>query len=361
MKHSLLFFATILPLLLAGQPRFNDFEVELGPFFKVSKRSVPVAFIGADPSGFYLTYARGKTGLGKRSIAKFGYNLQLIEELELSQTLGGVLAYSKTAFIIDNKLFHFLVSTDYSKQKIYLQEIDKQNMRYQEAQLVTVISDVRSSYYSDSFVRFASDSSYLAYIYTIPNRKKDKEKIGIHVFNRKMEEQWNRQFELPYTNKLLDLETYRVDTGGGVHVLGKRYYDKRKDERNNEVNYDYLLFSLDRSGTIDSFKIETEGKYFRDMQVDFSERGDIISAGFYSDKGSAFAGGAYYLRIDTSTWETITSSFKEFEMDFITQNMRSGKAERLKKKIEKGKDVELPFFHIDEFIVGDDGSTQIIA
>lgn len=351
-----IFFLTFVSF---GQPKLDNYEIELGPFFKVSKRSVPTEFIGSDDSGFYLSYARGKTGFGELSLAKFGYNLELIRELELTQPLDGK-AYSKTVFILNNRMFHFLQAETYGGNRIYLQEIDKQNLTFEEPRLIATITNSANTF-SGLTVHISSDSSYIVLVYSVPSKGKEREELGIHVFNKKMEEVWNRRFELPYANKLLDLTTFRVDTHGDLHVLGKRFFDKRKNTVAGQINYDYLLFDLDRSGTIDSFKIETKEKYLKDMQVDIAPDGDIVCAGFYSEKNSVYVGGAFYLRIDGQSRETLSSSFKEFDSDFITQNMKEGKAKRMEKRIAKGKNVELPFYYIDEFLVDADGRTKIIA
>lgn len=361
MKVLLTLLAIGFSISLVAQPKFDDFEIEMGPFFKVGKRSVPVEFIGNDGTGFYLAYARGKTGFGEVSLSKFGYNLQLIRELKLAQSIEGQMAYSEAIFIVEDRMYHFLRSTFLNEQKIYLQEIDKEKLTFSVPVLVTTISGTGNVFSSDRAVHIASDSSHIAFVYTIPNKKKENEELGVHVFDSNMKEVWNKRFELPYTNKLLDLSTYRVDVNGKLNVLGKRYFEKRKNQVAGEVNYDYLLFGLDRTGAIDSFKIETEGKYLKDMQVDITSDGKIISAGFYSEQSSALAGGAFYLQIDGKTKEMISSSFKEFEAGFLTQNMKEGKAKRIEKKLEKGKDVELPFYFIDEFIIDDDGRTKIIA
>ncbi|MEO9483716.1 MAG: hypothetical protein ABJG47_09740 [Ekhidna sp.] len=357
---------TILSLLFAiiavGQPKLKDYEIVSGPFFKVAKRSVPVDFVGYDQTGFYMAYAKGKIGSGEVSLSKFGFDLALDKELILTSSIGGERAYSGHLFMLDKELYQITRSTTMSSKKIYLQKINKEAWELEEPRLIAEIKEEgRSAYTARMAVHFSKDSSHLALVYTLPKKGKENEAIGVHVFNRSLEEIWTQRFELPYTNKLLDLTTHRLDKNGILHILAKRFYDKRRTKVDGEINYDYLLLSFDNTGAIDSFKIESEGKYLKDMQIDIAENGDVISAGFYSDQGTLMVGGAYYLRMNPENREVLKSSFVDFESDFLLQNMTEAKAKRIKKKLDKGKDVELPFFFIDEFILGDDGSTKIIA
>ncbi len=362
MKNAICLLALAAGLSLIAQPKLEDYDIQPGPFFKVSKRSVPVQFVGYDDTGFYMTYAKGKTGIGELSLSKFGFDLTLMDELPLSTDMGLETAYASNLFMLDGELFQFTETTSTTSKKIYLQKIDKKGWKLESPKLIAdILNEGRSAYQSNMAVHFSSDSSTIALVYTIPNKRKENQAFGVHVFDRSLNETWTQRFELPYTNKLIDLTTHRITSEGDLYILGRRYYGKRRVKLDGKINYDYLLLSFDKTGGIDSFKIESEGKYLKDMQVDIAPSGDIISAGFYSDKGTVQAGGAYYMRIDGKSRNVVHKSFKEFEDGFLLQNMTEGKKKRIQKKLDKGKDVELPFFFIDEFILGEDGSTKIIA
>ncbi len=354
-------FLLLISPPLVGQPKIDDYDVKMGSFFRVSTRSVPVDFIGNDESGFYLAYARGKLGNGELSLAKFGYNLQLAGELKLDQRIGREEITSSTIFMQKGKLYHFLSSTVSGAKNIYLQEIDKYNLRLRETKLVTTVFDSKNAYSTEINVHFSRDSSHLVLVYVVPNKRKENKKLGIHLFNQDMEELWNKVYEFPYQNKLLDLISYRVDGNGDLYVLGKRFHDKRRESVSGEVNYDHLLFGLGSDGVLNSFQIASQGKFLKDMQIDISPGGDIVSAGFYSTRDSYRIRGAYYMRIDNVTREVVSSSFKEFDSDFLTLNMTEKQAAKAKKRIDKGKKIELPFYYIDEFITDQNGHTRIIG
>lgn len=71
MKARFLCLLLLISSSLLAQNYNEDIEVAYGPMFNASKRSVPTQFAGADDSGFYVIYSRGKLGLGEKMIYKF--------------------------------------------------------------------------------------------------------------------------------------------------------------------------------------------------------------------------------------------------------------------------------------------------
>ncbi len=361
-KFTLPILLVLSTFWLSSQPKFDNYELANGPFFKVSKRSVPRDFIGFDEDRFYMIYARGKTGTGEKYLLEFGFDLQLKRELKLAQPMERLLGWTELVFWLDGKIYQVATTTFGSTKKIFLQEINKEGWSFEKPQL---ISEIEGGMYNvgnvDVNVTFSSDSTFVGICYKIPQGNKNKQKMGLHVFDRDLDLVWENTIELPYRDKLLDLKTYKLDQSGNVFVLAKRYYDKRKEKRFGENNYDYLVFKIQQEADLDSLNIASEGKFLSDMQIDIAPNQELISAGFYSDKNSTFTKGAYFMKVDPTSGSTISNSFKEFEDGFLTQNMTEARANRLKKKMEKGKNVELPYFNIDDFIIDERGYTKIIA
>lgn len=361
-RRSFFLFFLFSTSLLMAQNSGDDVEVAFGPMFNASKRAVPTGFVGANDDGFYVVYSKGKHGQGGKILYKFGYDLKPMIDKELKVKIEGMRATTTAVFQVDQRLFHVSSVSNGIKKSFFLQEIDPNTLALTApVELDHFESAGKSTDASNTLVRMTDDKSKISVVYTIPGRRKDNEAFGINVFDKEMNRLWKGVFELPYENRLLELDNYKVDAEGTVHMLGKRYYNRRREKVDGLVNYDYLLFSLKEGGEIDSLKINSEGKFLRSMQVSLTDDGDIISAGLYSDRNSADVGGAYYLRIDGQSREIVKSSFKEFEIDFLTANMTERKAERVKKRIEQGKEVELPYYHIDELISHGDGRVTMIG
>jgi hypothetical protein len=362
MKKMLLIICLSSFYLSLAQPKYDGLEIVQGPLFGVKKRSVPTRFVGHDKSGFYIEYSKGKFGQGNLILQKFGYDLKPIKEQELSFNTAAGKAESWMIFKIGSKIYSCASSGSFIGKNFYFQEINSDNLNVGEPKLIGSVSSESSSVASlVSRIGFSKDSSFVSLIYTIPTRRADAEKLGVKTFDKNLEAIWENEYELPYTNKLLDPQKYLVTHDGSVFILAKRFFDKRREKIAGQVNYDYLLLKLLSDGSVDSINIQSEGKFLRGMNVDITPTGDVVSGGFYSEKGNALTGGAYYMRINGQTKEVVTSSFRPFDVDFFIANMKEKKAEKLKEKIEEGKDVELPSYYIDEFRTSADGSTQMIG
>ena len=98
------------------------------------------------------------------------------------------------------------------------------------------------------------------------------------------------------------------------------------------------------------------------MKIAINQVGDIICGGFYSDNGTSSINGSYFLKIDQNTTSITSKSFKEFGIDFITQNMTDKKQkESSKNEKTKGKDVELYEYDLEDIVLRDDGGAILIG
>ncbi|GAB5524147.1 MAG: hypothetical protein Roseis2KO_20190 [Roseivirga sp.] len=345
-----------------AQNHIEDLDIAFGPMFSISKRSVPTQFVGSSGDGFYVVYSRGKTGTGRRYLHKFGFDLKPQREVELGSRSASINTASESVLMLDGKIFQIVHRSTGNRRTFYVQPIDPANLALGKLEEVGSFTPKSGGLgQSKTFVNATRDSSFVSLIYTIPGRRKENEQFVVTVFNKQMEKVWSQQYEFPYENRLLDLQEFRVDGNGDLYALAKRNFESMRDRVDGLVNYDYMLFNLKREGGIDSLKIETEGKFLRDMKVEFTPEGDIVSAGFYSNLNTRDAGGAFYMRLDGKTKEVVSSSFKEFELDFVLQNLTERKAKRVEKRIEQGRSKELPHYHIDELVAMPDGSVRMIG
>ena len=97
------------------------------------------------------------------------------------------------------------------------------------------------------------------------------------------------------------------------------------------------------------------------MQIAITDNQDIFCAGFYSEIGTFSIKGSYFLAINGKTGEVAKENHKEFGIDFITQNMTEKEERKTKKKDDKGKNVELYEYDLDEIILRKDGGAYLIG
>ena len=96
------------------------------------------------------------------------------------------------------------------------------------------------------------------------------------------------------------------------------------------------------------------------MQIEILNN-NLVCAGFYSALGTYSIRGTYFLTVDIASKQIKTKSFKEFDIDFITQNMTERQAKKAKRREEKGDDQELYEYDLDKLLIGKDGSAMLIG
>ncbi len=371
MKHFLIFlFLCTSALESIGQQRTGEHDYVLGPLFKISKKEVPIEFIDADREGFYVYYERvSLSGRGQKTIKKFSYKLEPVDEVSLSE--GSFSRFdSYAAFMLGNRMYH--VSVKYvpasssrelvlKNPNVHLQQINKSDLslepRLPLAQLATDGEAI-----ADIDVIFSQDSSLFAVAYSIMNKKNEPDRMGVHVLRAdNMEVIWEDRVILPYTDKLMEVQDFLLGATGEFYILGKRFKGKAKNKRNGQANYDFMFFEFDESKLLDSIKFEAGDRFLRDLRMGFAPNGDILTGGIFSNEGMNGTGGLFFMSLDGTTKAVLSTSFKDFDLDILTANMTEKQAKKVEKNVERGDDVELPYFYINEFISQADGSVQMLA
>lgn len=231
MKLRLFTLLLFLTSSLVAQNNAEDIEVGFGPMFNASKRSVPTQFVGADDSGFYVIYSRGKQGLGEKTIYKFGYDLKPKMDKALRTRIGSLNTETEAVFQIDEKLYHVSTVTQGTEKRFYLQEISPKDLaQTQPKELDRFTTGGKNAARGNTSITMTEDTSHVSIIYSIPSRRKENEAFGVNVFDREMKQLWRGTFELPYENRLLELQNYKIDQQGTVYMLGKRFFNSKREK-----------------------------------------------------------------------------------------------------------------------------------
>lgn len=358
----------VLPVLCQGQSK--EVGIVWGPEEKESKKTTLNDIVGYDKSGIFAYKTRSKGLYGFNSIIILEHFNQ---KLELTKSIEIELEYQKKEmnfeyFIhLNNNLYVFSSFTNQKSKKKYLfyQTIEKNTLSVNKdlKKVAEIDYDGNSKYNSGNFqYELSRDSSKLLVYYNTPFEKGEKEKFGLHVFNNKMEELWNKEITLPYIEELFEVEDYLVDIFGNVHVLGTLFNEKRKEKVKGEPNFQYQIISYSENGQKKNmYPVKIEGRFLTDMQIEINDNQELICGGFYSDEGTYSIKGSYFLKIDTDSKNILTKNFKEFDFEFITEGMTEREEKKAKKKEEQGKSVELYEYDLDDIILKDDGGAVLIG
>lgn len=196
--------------------------------------------------------------------------------------------------------------------------------------------------------------------YSVKN--KEKEEVTFYVYDEGLNTLWEKKIVFPYKSELFSIEEVIVDNEGNVHLLAREYNEVRKTRKKGKANYKYHVLSYFDQGAnaIDNI-ISLNKDFITDITVSVSN-GNMVAAGFYSeDNKLSSIKGVFYLNMDLKSQQVVSHSKKEFSIDFMVENMKDSKAEKIKKKAEKGKEFELYEFDLDELIQREDGGTVLLA
>jgi hypothetical protein len=173
---------------------------------------------------------------------------------------------------------------------------------------------------------------------------------------------WQKRIVIPYTDPLFDLESMRVSNDGEVHLLGIVFKDVRTEIRKGTANYSYELFSYYSRGELEErTALSLSGKFITEMQIGILDNKDIVCAGFYSEQGTVNIKGTYFLKLEGGTRVVKANSTKEFELDFILQNMTDREARKVNRRVENDRAVELFSFRLDQLVVDNLGGVFLIG
>lgn len=351
-----------------GQKKTTKATVLWGDEQKESKKSTLSDIVGYNDDGFYTLKTKGSY-FGGSTITLEHYNNKVKRTKEVELILKEGKKDKNFEFIVqlNDELYLFTSFLNKKLQKNYLffQSINKKTLQLNnDLEKIAEISYTRkwNSDYGNYDYSLSRDSSKLIVYYNLPFEEDEPEKFGFHVFDMNMEEIWSRNIELPYSDELFRIISHRLDNYGNVHVLGKKYEKKAKDTRKGEVNYKHHILSYyDNQSNMKEYIVDVPGKYLNEMQIEVDDDRELICAGFYSNVSSNGVDGTFFLKIDSQSKKLIVKNFKEFDQDFLTQNLTVKEEKKAAKKAAKGKDTEMFNYDLDKIILKDDGGVTLIG
>lgn len=351
-----------------AQSQNLQFKIKWGEELDASARTSLDDVVGYDATGIYTIKERVRSfgAASTYTLEHYDNNFALVKSFDLDIKDDGFECEISQLLQLKGKLYIFY---SYRNKKaktniLFADEIDKKTLTLKKGKVKIGEIDYSGNSHrnSGSFsVRVSRDSSKVLTFYSLPNTKGDPEAFGFHVLDENLKSIWENNVIIPYKDGLFDIETIRVDNNANVYMLGMLYKDKRKTKRHGDPNYTYEVFAYNNNGTEEKqYTLSLEDRFITDMQIEVNND-NLVCAGFYSNKGTYSIRGTYVLNVDLKTKEIKTRSFKEFGIDFITQNMSNREAKKAKRTDKKGDEPELYDYALDRLLIGRDGSAMLIG
>lgn len=363
--------ASTLIIICAIQAKAQElsFSIKWGKELEASRRSSLNDIVGHDRTGIY-TVKQSEDIFSKESeynLEHYDTDFSLTKSFDLEIPNSKQKVSVRKTIYLNNKLFIFYSTLDQKTKKntLFAKELDKQTLQPKEGSKVIRHFDTsgkNKNINGKSYYRFSRDSSKIMIAYGLPYNEGESEFFGFTVLDNQLNILWQKNIEIPYEDELFDIKSFRVDNQGNAYLLGAVYKEKRKDKRKGLPNYGYEIFTCrDNGNAVKQYPISLDDRFITDMQIEILDNQNLVCAGFFSERGTVSIKGTYFLVLDSNDKSIRTKSFKNFEFDFITQNLKDKEVKRAIHKQSKGIDSELYQYDLDKLLVGKDGSAILIG
>lgn len=331
----------------------KDFDVEIGTPYPVVDAPIKEYF-------YYNDEILSIKIDAEITVQKFNANsLDQKSRKEVATKKSLPRGYEHEEFVqVGDKVFEFYNVWDKPNktEQIFVQEIKFGNMGLENNRLISKISGkVQSAMGKDKIDIYDSfdQSKFLMTYRRHPKVKSDKvnkDVIGMTVFNEDMKIIWEKEITMPYTEAMMDNLGYTVDSKGNAYLLARV---RTGDNAHLE------LLKYNNSDKPEITEIKADGKHFpHGITLKEGKNGVIYCAGFYGEGRSA---NGVYISVINASGKITNEQFHDIPLEIINQNISERKQEKNEKKEDKGKEVGIYELGLDDIIVNEDGSFNLLG
>ena len=368
MKNNFILLVINFLITLGVQAQTTSDKVNLtwGEEQTLGRKYVFDDIIGIDASGSFIlkkVYSN-KTPI---MIEKYDHKMKLVQSALSDLGDKSRRRYYKYATQIDGQLIIFSVLNDKNtKTKIlFAQTVNKKTLKLSPklTNIGTINYGGSKRGYTGSFsFNVSKDDKRILIYYSLPFKKGENQKLSFHIYDKDLNSVWKKAITMPYEDELFQVKSHQIQDNGDMYLLTKIFQEKPKDRIKGKPNYHYQIFAYSNKGkSVKEYPIVLKDKFLSEMNITINNQGDIICAGFYSNYSSNSLDGSYFLKIDSESKNIVSKNFKEFGLDFITQNMTDKQKKKTEKRDEKGQDAELYKYELDQIILREDGGAILVG
>ena len=346
-------------------------SLDWGHDYAEPNNTTATKIIGLRPDGFYLLRQKvlNNPEAKPRAWVEFYDNeMNLKKSVEQELKYKGKQRDFEDVVFLSGELYLLTSFNNSAKKKNYLfkQKLSSKTLVPSKDLEMICETDARNKEAEGSFgSHISKDSTHLLIYNDLPYQKNQPERFGFRVFDRDFNLVWEKDIVLPYPDNQFTVEEYQIDGFGNVHLLGVLYSDEAKWRRRGSPTYQYVILSYFENGEkTEEYRVGLENKFVTDLTLRPMKNGELVCAGFYSEKGTYSIKGAYYFRLDPKTREISNSTYQPFEFDFLTEYMSDKNREKAKaaeSKKDSKRSAELLNYSLDELITRSDGGAVLVA
>lgn len=216
---------------------------------------------------------------------------------------------------------------------------------------------------------FSYDSTAMVVQYRVkPDKRNDAKSydvIGMRIFDKDLNEKWNKNIEMPYTEKKMDNLDYSVDAAGNVYIVTRVFDDNTTDLKKrgeDDANYHLEILKVAAgSGAISTTQVQVKDKFVQKLWLsEATAKGTMVCAGFYNNgQNTGNADGIIMFRLGQDGKLTNMNTF-EIPLEILNQNV-NGKERRKNERKEDDNEAEFSNLVLDQVVVQPDASIVLIG
>ena len=328
-----------------------------------------IKVIDVNKQGFHVLRKKEEgTLIGEQVYVEyFNNDLEIKRAEKLDLKYKGKDRNFEDVLMVGGQLYLFTSYNNQAQKKNYLfyQKLSKRLQPSRQLKKIAEI-DTRNKSLTGSFNLLISEDSSKVLLYNqLANKKKEPEQFALRVLDNQLQPIWSRDIILPYNDQQFTIKDYRIDESGNVYLMGLLYIDGIRKEKRGLPNYQYVILAYTENGEADQeYQIDIKDKFITDLTFRIADDGQLVCAGFYSEKGTTSVKGTCFFHLNPQTQAVDHLSFKEFDFEFrsgFLSNNAQRRAARAEYSGDKDKQAELYRFSVDELVLRSDGGALLVA
>jgi hypothetical protein len=278
---------------------------------------------------------------------------QYTKEIKLESSKGNKpLEYQVMTRMGENPvLFATYFNKDKNKIELYGRKYDLEGEPIEKDKKIAEFSATRKQQIEAMNFVASDDSTSMLTYFTERFDKYENEKIDFHLFDKNLEERWNRNIEFPYKGKNFSIFRVKLTAEGRVYLLVKVFKEDDNKRKSNLFRYGVVTFSGDTS-LVEDYGVELGNEFINDIDFSIDSLGNVVCSGLYSNLGLNNAAGSFFIKIDRGQKQITEQILTPFESDFAAQ---FEEGTRFKNKIG------ISDFKMDHFVHFKDGTYALVA
>lgn len=329
--------------------------------------------IATEGGGFYTLrlHQGGLLNGGKQKpiIEFYNAKMKLVRSRELDLEYKGKDRFLKDVVMVGGRLWmlSYFYNEKHEKTYLFAQEVNKSTLNLMKDMVMIGEQDETNRERQDVFSLAQSRDSSKIVIFNRQPNSKDGQSFSLAVYDAEFTQQWGKEAKLPYGKKNFSVEDYQVDNNGNVYLLGIIYSEgSNRLERRGKPTYQYdiVAYLKDETVEVQEYKILLKDKFVTDLTFRIADDGDIVCAGFYSEKDAKGMKGSCFFKINPRTKDMTSISTREFDFNFVTANLSDRSKMQAKAAVDrddKERAPELFDYSLDKLIMRSDGGVILIA